>query len=44
MIVEYYIEQQSFDLCYGCFDHDPYIQKQSWCALSYWLVPGTFKI
>ena len=42
MIVEYYIEQQSFDMIIRCFEIDPLFDKPYWAALSWWLVPGTF--
>ncbi len=42
MIVEYYIEQQSFDMVIGCFQIDPLLDKPYWAAVSWWLVPGTF--
>lgn len=42
MIVEYYVEQQSFKMITKCFTIDPLLDNPSWCSISWWLVPGTF--
>lgn len=44
MIVEYYIEQQSFDMVIGCFEINPLYDKPGWSSISWWLVPGTFEV
>lgn len=42
MIVEYYIEQQTFYMVTACFEINPLYDKPGWSAISWWLVPGTF--